>query len=169
MKELFKTIMIILLVVVSGYLIYEMNKMERTLSTLDVKDSVRIVSIEEFDHGLNDLELQFIGRGKHIQQFQVELQQMNNKLDQNARIFDTKLDSIGLTINELRSMTESQLASLKTDQESLGDRITKLQRNTNQSIMDLQTALLKINRDFSDMEKRVKTLETPPVDATKKK
>ncbi|MFA4838768.1 MAG: hypothetical protein WC703_04755 [Candidatus Neomarinimicrobiota bacterium] len=169
MKELFKTIMIILLVVVSGYLIYEMNKMERTLSTLDVKDSVRIVSIEEFDHGLNDLELQFIGRGKHIQQFQVELQQMNNKLDQNARNFDTKLDSIGLTINELRSMTESQLASLKTDQESLGDRITKLQRNTNQSIMDLQTALLKINRDFSDMEKRVKTLETPPVDATKKK
>ncbi|PIS29140.1 MAG: hypothetical protein COT43_04565 [Candidatus Marinimicrobia bacterium CG08_land_8_20_14_0_20_45_22] len=169
MKELIKTIMIILLVVVSGYLVYQMNTMEQTLATLDVKDSVRIVTIEQFDHGLNDLELQFIGRGKHIQQFQVDLQQMNNRLDESERNFEAKLDSTNLAINELRSMTESQLANLKTDQESLGDRITKLQRNTNQSVMDLQTALTKINRDFSDLEKRVKILETPPVEATKKK
>ncbi|MDD5765378.1 MAG: hypothetical protein PHW79_03855 [Candidatus Marinimicrobia bacterium] len=169
MKELIKTIMIILLVIVSGYLVYEMNNMERTLADLDVQDSIRVVTVEQFDHGLNDLELQFIGRGKHIQQFQIDLQQMNNKLDETTKNFDMKLDSISVAINELRSTTESQLANLKTDQESIGDRITKLQRNTNQSVMDLQTALTKLNRDFSDMEKRVKTLETPPTDATKKK
>lgn len=169
MKELIKTIVIIILVAVSAYLVYEMNKVNRTLATLNTQDSVRVVTIEQFDHGLNDLELQFIGRGKHIQQFQTDLQALNNKLDQTTKLFDAKLDSVSLSINELRANSEAQLAILKSDQDAIADRLTKLQRTTNQSVMDLQTALSKINRDFIDLEKRVKTLENPPEKETKKR
>ncbi len=169
MKELIKTIVLVLLVVVAIYFAFVVTKVNDRMDNLNVADSVHVINIDGFDHNLHDLDLRFIGRGKHIQQFQRDLKALDQKLDITARQFDVKIDSVGLLISELRMNTEAELANLKRDQEETAKRLSQFQRKTNRTLTDLQTALSRLNREKNDLEKRVKTLETPPEDSKKKR
>jgi len=168
MKELIKTIVIALLVVVAIYYAFVVSKVNDRMDQLNAADSVHVVNIERFDHNVHDLELQFIGRGKHIQQFQRDLAALDEKLDETARKFDVKIDSLGLLIRELKMNTEAELANLKRDQDDTANRLSQFQRQTNRSLTDIQTAASRLNREFNDLQKRVKTLENPPEDSKKK-
>ncbi|MBL7067709.1 MAG: hypothetical protein ISS29_07660 [Candidatus Marinimicrobia bacterium] len=169
MKELIKTIVLVLLVVVAIYFAFVVSKVNNRMDQLNVADSVHVINIDGFDHNLHDLDLRFIGRGKHIQQFQRDLKALDQKLDITARKFDAKIDSVGLLISELRMNTEAELANLKRDNEETAKRLSQFQRQTNRTLTDLQTALSRLNREKNDLEKRVKVLETPPEDPKKKK
>jgi len=168
MKELIKTIVIALLVVVAIYYAFVVSKVNDRMDQLNAADSVHVVNIERFDHNVHDLELQFIGRGKHIQQFQRDLAALDEKLDETARKFDVKIDSLGLLIRELKMNTEAELANLKRDQDDTANRLSQFQRQTNRSLTDIQTAASRLNRELNDLQKRVKTLENPPEDSKKK-
>jgi len=167
MKEIIRTIVLVALIVVAVYFALVVNKLNLRMDYLNAQDSTHVVRITKFDHNLNDLELQFIGRGKHIQQFQRDLSFIRQDLEQNARRFDVKVDSLGLLIRELQSNTENQLAILKRDQDETSERLTQFQRQTNRTLTDIQTALSRVNREKDELEKRVKTLETPPQEKKK--
>ncbi|MGC9363364.1 MAG: hypothetical protein ACP5FZ_02205 [Fidelibacterota bacterium] len=169
MKELIKTIVLVLLVVVAVYFTFVVNKVNDRMDQLNVADSLHVMEIERFDHTVHDLELRFQGRGKHIQQFQARQDEFEEKLDETVRRFDVKVDSLGLLIQELRMNTESELANLRRSHEELGDRLSQFQRQTSRTLTDLQTAASRINRELGDLEKRVKTLETPPEKDDKKR
>ncbi len=168
MKELIKTIVLVLLVVVAIYFAFEVNKVNVRMDQLNTADSLHVVNIDRFDHDVRDLELQFIGRGKHIQQFQRDLAALDEKLDETARQFDVKVDSLGLLIRELRVNTETELANLRRDQEETASRLSQFQRQTNRTLTDIQTAVSRLNREQTNLEDRVKTLETPPAEKAKK-
>lgn len=168
MKELIKTIVIILLVAAVAYFFYQNDKLVKQVIKLSEADSIHAVTISDFDHNLNDLELQFIGRGKHIQQFQAALAKMNTRLDSIDLVFATKIEQVNTSIAELKMNIESQLNVLKSGQDEQSERLTKFQRETNRTLTDIQTAISRMGREFSDLEKRVKTLETPPIPPTKK-
>jgi len=167
MKEIIRTIVLVALIVVAVYFALVVNKLNLRMDYLNAQDSTHVVRITKFDHNLNDLELQFIGRGKHIQQFQRDLSLIRQDLEQNARRFDVKVDSLGLLIRELQSNTDNQLAILKRDQDETSERLTQFQRQTNRTLTDIQTALSRVNREKDELEKRVKTLETPPQEKKK--
>ena len=167
MKEIIRTIVLVALIVVAMYFALVVNKLNLRMDYLNAQDSTHVVRITKFDHNLNDLELQFIGRGKHIQQFQRDLSLIRQDLEQNARRFDVKVDSLGLLIRELQSNTDNQLAILKRDQDETSERLTQFQRQTNRTLTDIQTALSRVNREKDELEKRVKTLETPPQEKKK--
>ena len=167
MKEIIRTIVLVALIVVAVYFALVVNKLNLRMDYLNAQDSTHVVRITKFDHNLNDLELQFIGRGKHIQQFQRDLSLIRQDLEQNARRFDVKVDSLGLLIRELQSNTENQLAILKRDQDETSERLTQFQRQTNRTLTDIQTALSRVNREKDELEKRVKILETPPPEKKK--
>lgn len=162
MKEMIRTIVLIALVLVAVYFAFVVNKVNLRMDYLNNQDSTHVNRINDFDHNLNDLELQFIGRGKHIQQFQRDLNVIRQDLEHTVRRFDVKVDSLGLIIRELQSNTDNQLAILKKDQDDTSERLSQFQRQTNRTLTDLQTALSRVSREKDELEKRVKTLETPP-------
>jgi chromosome segregation ATPase len=169
MQKIITTIVLVLLVAVAVYFAFVVNKVNARMDELNSADSLHVANIDRFDRELHDLDLQFIGRGKHIQQFQTALANMDEKLTTTRRQFRAKVDSLGLIVNENQINTEAALTSLKTALDETSERLTRLQRETNRSITDLQTALSRLNREYTDLEARVKTLENPPVEDSKKK
>jgi hypothetical protein len=167
MKEIIRTVVLVALIVVAVYFAFVVNKVNLRMDYLNAQDSTHVVRITEFDHNLNDLELQFIGRGKHIQQFQRDLNIIRQDLANTVRRFDVKVDSLGLLIRELQSNTENQLVILKRDQDETSEHLTQFQRQTNRTLTDIQTAVSRVNREKDDLEKRVKVLETPPPEKKK--
>ena len=169
MKELIKTIVLVLLVVVAIYFAFVVSKVNNRMDQLNVADSVHVINIDGFDHNLHDLDLRFIGRGKHIQQFQRDLKALDQKLDITARKFDAKIDSVGLLISELRMNTEAELANLTRDQKKADERFSQFKRQTDRTLIDHYKDIKSLLREKNDLEKRVKILETPPEDPKKKK
>lgn len=162
MRELIQFILIIVLIVAVGYLIYQNNQLVEKVNNLSEADSVHALKVNEFDHNLNDLELQFIGRGKHIQQFQQDLKRMNNRLDSIDMVFANKIEQLNLNITELKMDIDNRFNQVRAQQEEQSEKLTRFQRETNRTLTDLQTAISRMGREFTDLEKRVKTLETPP-------
>jgi len=162
MKEIIRTVVLVALIVVAVYFAFVVNKVNLRMDYLNAQDSTHVVRITQFDHNLDDLELQFIGRGKHIQQFQRDLIIIRQDLENTVKRFDFKVDSLGLLIRELQSNTENQIAILRRDQDETSERLTQFQRLTNRTLTDIQTALSRVNREKDELEKRVKVLETPP-------
>jgi len=166
MKEVIKTIVIVLLVVVAVYFAFIVGKVNARMDVLNTKDSVIVEVNNEFDHNLHDLELQFIGRGKHIHQFQRALKDMDRKLDETAIMFAAKMDSVLLVFSEFQMNTETALDNLGNDQEQTLDKLSELKRKHNRRLTDLQTALSRMNREIGDLDKRIKAVE--PVEKEKK-
>jgi len=167
MKELIKTIALVLVVAAVVYYFFEIEKVNSQMDILNARDSTHIVTINDFDHDLSDLNLEFIGRGKHIQQFQQALKDMNARLDSSNMSLDDKIEETNTKIAELKMDFDTRLNELKNGQDELADRLNKFQRETQRTLTDLQSAITRIGRELSDLDKRVKTLETPP--ATGKK
>ncbi|RKY56639.1 MAG: hypothetical protein DRP89_01020 [Candidatus Neomarinimicrobiota bacterium] len=159
MKEVIKTIVIVLLVAVAVYFAFIIGKVNARMDVLNTQDSVIVEVNNEFDHNLHDLELQFIGRGKHIQQFQRALKDMDRKLDETAIMFAAKIDSVLLVFSEFQMNTETELGNLKSEQDQISDRLSELKRKYNRRLTDLETALPSINRKIGALEKRVKAVE----------
>ena len=161
MKEVIRTVVIVLLIVVAFYYAFIVDKVNNQMDFLNTQDSVHVEANDKFYRNLHDLELEFIGRGKHIQQFQRDLKQLDYKLDETSAIFQSKLDSLALIFSEFRMNTETALDILKTDHEDVSARLSKFQRQTDRSITDLQTYLSRLNRELGDLETKVKEIESP--------
>ncbi|MCK9483460.1 MAG: hypothetical protein M0R34_03760 [Candidatus Marinimicrobia bacterium] len=167
MKELIKTIALVLVVAAVVYFFFEVEKVNSRMDILNSRDSTHSVTIVDFDHNLNDLSLEFVGRGKHIQQFQQSLKEMDAKLDSSNMAISDMIEETNTSIAELKMDLESRLTELKTDQDDVSERLNKFQRETQRTLTDLQSAITRIGREFGDLDKRVKTLETPPTTGKK--
>lgn len=167
MKELIKTIALVILVVAMVYFFFEFEKMNTRMETLNSLDSTHSVTINDFDHNLNDLDLEFQGRGKHIQQFQKTLDQMSAKMDSMNLALTDKIEETNNGIAELKMDIDTRFSTMKTDQDDINEKLGKFQRETTRTITDLQSGITRMSREFSDLDKRVKTLETPPAPAKK--
>lgn len=167
MKELIKTMALVLLVAAVVYFFFEFEKVNTRIETLNNRDSTHSVTINDFDHNLNDLNLEFQGRGKHIQQFQKSLKDMSSRMDSINLALTDKIEETNTSIAELKMDVDTRFASVKSDQDDINERLGKFQRETQRTLTDLQSAITRIGREFSDLDKRVKTLETPPAPAKK--
>ncbi|GEM_PF-440696 len=169
MKEAIKTIAIVLLVFVAVYYALVVDRVNKRMDQLNSQDSLSVVTNEDFNHQLNDLRLQFIGRGKHIQEFQKSVTDLNDKLDITKAVFSAKIDSLGLIIGEFRMNTETEFASVKNDIEDLSGQLASYKRQTQRTLTDLQTNISRMSREATDLDKRIKTLETAAVEPEKKR
>jgi len=167
MKEVIRTVVIVLLIVVAFYYAFIVDKVNNRMDFLNIQDSIHVEANDKFYRNLHDLELQFVGRGKHIKAFQDSLEALNGRLELTAALFNEKLDSLALIFSEFRMNTETALEILKTDNEDVSARLSKFQRQTNRSITDLQTYLSRLNRELGELDTRVKAVE--PVDEKEKK
>jgi len=167
MKELIKTIALVLVVVAVVYFFFEFEKVNKRLDILNARDSTHSVTINDFDHNLHDLSLEFVGRGKHIQQFQQSLKDMNSRLDSVDLALSDKIEETNTSIAELKIDIDSRFNVMKSDQDGINERLNKFQRETQRTLTDLQSAVTRMSRELSDLDKRVKTLETPPTPAKK--
>ncbi len=167
MKELIKTIALVIAIVAVVYFFFEFEKVNTKMNSLMEADSTQKVTINDFDHDLNDLDLEFQGRGKHIQQFQKSLERMNAKMDSIDLALNDKIESTNTSIAELKMDIDTRFSSMKSEQDAVDERLSKFQRETSRTLTDLQSAITRMSREFSDLDKRVKVLETPPAPTKK--
>ncbi len=164
MKEVIKTIAIVILVGVSIFFAYKFGTVNERMTVLNSQDSLQSIQVESFDHALHDLELKFIGRGKHIQEFQNSVADLNRKLDETKQELATKIDDVNFSLEEFKSSTNAELTGLKTQLQETSDKLSSVRRETNNEILDLKQILRRLNRNLNNIEDQVESLEETKMD-----
>ena len=159
MKEIIKTIVIALLVVVAIYFSFLVGKLNERMDFLNRQDSLHTVKSEDFERQLHDLELKFIGRGKHIQRFQRALKELDLKLVETEGRLITKIDSVGLLLDEFKITTENELQATKANLDAIDERLTRFQRQMTSTTTDLQTAAIRLRKQLKELDDRLKAIE----------
>ena len=164
MKEVIKTIAIVILVGVSIYFAYRFGSVNERMSVLNAQDSLQAIQVESFDHAVNDLELKFIGRGKHIQEFQKSVEKLDAKLGETKTELMNKIDDVNFALEEFKAATNTELVSLKNNLNETSDKLSEVKRETNNEIMDLKTIMRRINRAVQSLEDDLKALDEKKMD-----
>jgi len=159
MKEIIKTIVIVILVIVAIYFSFLVGKLNNRMDYLNRQDSLITSQYDDFSFRLKDLELQFIGRGKHIQQFQRDLKDLELMLYEKEAKLISRIDSVGLLLSDFKIETNNQLQNLKNSIDAVDERLASFQRQMTRSTTDLQTATIRLKRNLKDLDERLKTVE----------
>ena len=164
MKDVIKTIAIVILAGISIYFAYKFGTVNERMVVLNSQDSLQAIQVESFDHAVHDLELKFIGRGKHIQEFQKAVADLDSKLDATKRELDSKIDDVNFALEEYKAATGTELTVIKTNLSETSDKLAAVKRETNNEIMDLKSIMQRLNRSIKSVKDEVETLDEKKMD-----
>lgn len=159
MKEIIKTIVIVILAGVAIFYGIKFNKVNQRMDVLNSQDSLQSIQVNKFDHRVHDLELKFEGRGKHIQNFQKSLAEFDKELDETYNKFNNKVDSLDYVFQAFKSQTETALDGLKNSQTELNDRIYEVRKDSRDRYQDLRQLLRRTTRKVSSVENDLENLQ----------
>ncbi|MBN2279522.1 MAG: hypothetical protein JXQ65_02980 [Candidatus Marinimicrobia bacterium] len=164
MKDVIKTIAIVILAGISIYFAYKFGTVNERMTVLNSQDSLQAIEVNRFDHAVKDLELQFIGRGKHIQEFQKDLEKLESKLNETKNELERKIDDVNFALEEYKATTGTELNSIKINLNETSDRLSTVKRETNNEIMDLKSIMQRLNRSLKTLEDDLKALDEKKMD-----
>ncbi len=164
MKDVIKTIAIVILVGISIYFAYKFGTVNERMTVLNSQDSLQSIQVESFDHAVHDLKLQFIGRGKHIQEFQKSVADLNEKLDDTKEELLVKIEDLNFALEEFKTATNSELTTIKNDAAETSQKLSTVKREANNEIMDLKSIMRRLNRNLKSLEDEVEALDEKKMD-----
>lgn len=152
-KDKIILLLMILLLVGGVYVYYTYTVVMDRMDLMDKKQYTHIDEVnKEFRDGLNKLELQFVGRGKHLQTAQQNIVANTNLINNvnenlNSKIEDVSydLDEAVRTINNDISGVGRDLGDLRADVDSERRRNTRRLTDIEQSITNVKNSIKELN------------------------
>ena len=149
--------LLIILIAGAGYFQYLSTELNKRMDVLNEQDKAHVdVVHQEFREDLRKLNLQFIGRGKHVRQAQKDI-------ISNSELIQAMTDSLASLIDDV----EYQLNVLDRDVQT---RFRTVENDIADVAEDLRKHKPRVKRQFSDIEQevtsidnRVKEMEVLPV------
>lgn len=152
------TSIIVFLVIIAGayyYFVVDKDRVNRMVE-LDTQDEVLTQDVNSSTLKYGDLELRFIGHGKHLQTMQIEL-------DAHKKAYFSRMDSIDMVFEEVKYLIEDletrftkKFNRLSDDLRNLSDGFDSYKRKTKRDLREL-------NQDVSALKDEVNELSSDMV------
>lgn len=145
-----------LLILGGVYVQYNYTQIMDRMDKMEQEQLTHVKEVnEDFAEQLRVLNLQFIGRGKHLQQAQKDI-------IANTELIDVRTDSLIDMINEVdyalretnRKITK-EFASLNQDIDDIRESVSGLRRRTTEQLLDLDQKLTTIRSDIKKLNDKV--------------
>ena len=148
-KDKIIVLLMILLLVGGVYVYYTYTQVMDRMDLMEKQQYTHIDEVnKEFRDGLNRLDLQFIGRGKHLQTAQGDIVANKNLINNVNESLKSKIEDVsyGLdeavrTINNDISSANRDLGDLRADVDSERRRNTRRLTDIEQSITNVKTSV----------------------------
>ncbi|MFQ6673778.1 MAG: hypothetical protein ACE5GH_03200 [Fidelibacterota bacterium] len=109
----------------------------------------------EFRKDLRTLNLQFIGRGKHLRKAQKDIIANTRLVHQVTDSLSRMIETVQLNLDDHSRSAESKFRSVEKDIEEQHDRFNSFKRLTNRQLGDLDQRLTTAQKDIADLNERV--------------
>ena len=152
----------ILILIVIGWIaaaVYFKMTTDNMFARLDVMEQEQIKHVnevnKEFREDLRTLNLQFIGRGKHVRKAQKDIIANTDYIGLIADSLSRNIEMVQLNLDDHSRESETNFRKVRKDIEDQTERFNSFKRLTSRQVSDIDQRLTTAQKDIDDLIERV--------------
>ena len=144
------------LIVAGGYFQYMSSNMIKRMDELNKNDAEHVDVVQnEFRKDLKTLDLQFIGRGKHVQKAQQDIIANTNLINATADSLADMISEVQYNLDELDRNVSKRFSDVETDIADLEDAFNRNRRKTSQTLSEIQQAITLLQTETNEIKDKI--------------
>ena len=144
------------LLVSGGYFQYMSGEMIKRMDVLNTNDAEHVDVIHnEFREDLRKLNLQFIGRGKHVRKAQQDIIANTNLINATADSLADLISEVQFNLDELDRDVSKRFVDVEMDLSDLEDDFNRNRRKTSQTLSEIQQSITLLQTDMNEVKEKV--------------
>ena len=144
------------LIVAGGYFQYMSSNMIKRMDELNKNDAEHVDVVQnEFRKDLKTLDLQFIGRGKHVQKAQQDIIANTNLINATADSLADMISEVQYNLDELDRNVSKHFSDVETDIADLEDDFNRNRRKTSQTLSEIQQAITLLQTETNEIKDKI--------------
>ena len=147
LKDKIFILIVVGLIVGGGYIWYTYTEMTERMIQMEKEQETHVDQVnKKFRKDLKTLNLQFIGRGKHVRKAQKDIISNRELILSKSDSLGSLIDDVAYNLNELTRDVDKHFISVEQNIRDIEESFDSQRR--------------RINRRFSDIEQSLSTLQT---------
>ena len=147
---------LVVLLIAGGYFQYMSSNMNIRMDELNKNDEEHVDRAQnEFSEGLRILNLQFIGRGKHLQKAQQDIVANTNLIYETADSLADMISEVQFNLDELDRDMSKRFNDVETDVADLEDDFNRNRRKTSQKLSEIQQSITVLQTDLNEIKEKL--------------
>ncbi len=144
------------LIIAGGYFQYMSGEMIKRMDVLNTNDAEHVdVVHNEFREDLRKLNLQFIGRGKHVRKAQQDIIANTNLINATADSLADLISEVQFNLDELDRDVSKRFVDVEMDLSDLEDDFNRNRRKTSQTLSEIQQSITLLQTDMNEVKEKV--------------
>ena len=147
---------LVVLIVVAGYFQYMATNMIARMDELNKKDAAHVdVVHNEFREDLRKLNLQFIGRGKHLQKAQQDIIANTKYIEYVTDSLGNAIQEVQYNLDELDRMVAKQFANVEDDIQDLTESFNRERRRSKSERAEIKQTITAMQSEIKALNDKV--------------
>lgn len=143
----------ILLLVGGVYVYYTYTLVMDRMDLMDKQQYTHIDQVnKEFRDGLNKLELQFVGRGKHLQTAQMNIVTNTNLINNVNEELNSKIEDVSYDLDEAVREINNDIASANRDLGDLRADVDSERRRNTRRLTDIEQSITNVKNSVNEID-----------------
>jgi gas vesicle protein len=147
---------LVVLIGVAGYFQYMATNMIARMDELNKKDAAHVdVVHNEFREDLRKLNLQFIGRGKHLQKAQQDIIANTKYIEYVTDSLGNAIQEVQYNLDELDRMVAKQFANVEDDIQDLTESFNRERRRSKSERAEIKQTITAMQSEIKALNDKV--------------
>ena len=143
----------ILLLVGGVYVYYTYTLVMDRMDIMDRQQYTHIDEVnKEFRDGLNKLELQFVGRGKHLQTAQNDIVANTNLINSVNEELNSKIEDVAYDLDEAVRELNNDISSANRDIGDLRADVDSERRRNTRRLTDIEQSITNVKNSVTELD-----------------
>jgi len=152
-KDKIIVLLMILLLVGGVYVYYTYTQVMDRMDIMDKQQYTHIEEVnKEFRDGLNKLDLQFIGRGKHLQTAQQNIVANKNLINTVNEALNSKIEDVSYDLDEAVRTINNDISSANRDIGDLRADVDSERRRNTRRLTDIEQSVTNIKNSVTELD-----------------
>jgi len=152
-KDKIIVLLMILLLVGGVYVYYTYTQVMDRMDLMEKQQYTHIDEVnKEFRDGLNKLDLQFVGRGKHLQTAQQNIVTNTNLINSVNEELNSKIDDVSYDLDEAVRTINNDIASANRDIGDLRADVDSERRRNTRRLTDIEQSITNVKNSVTELD-----------------
>lgn len=152
-KDKIILLLMILLLVGGVYVYYTYTVVMDRMDLMDKKQYTHIDEVnKEFREGLNKLELQFVGRGKHLQTAQQNIVANTNLINNVNENLNSKIEDVSYDLDEAVRTINNDISGVGRDLGDLRADVDSERRRNTRRLTDIEQSITNVKNSIKELD-----------------
>ena len=152
-KDKIIVLLMILLLVGGVYVYYTYTQVMDRMDLMEKQQYTHVDEVnKEFRDGLNKLDLQFVGRGKHLQTAQQNIVANTNLINSVNEELNSKIEDVSYDLDEAVRTLNNDITSSNRDIGDLRADVDSERRRTTRRLTDIEQSITNVKNSVTELD-----------------